>query len=130
MTALSAPPEAEPCELRRLGRDMLEVYARARGGGALRPGTIALPGGDAIQMDGVSEDESLIVEIVPHADASTEGVPARIAQALLGLSLVHRARPDAELVLLVANDGVRRAAAGWVAALDPHHHVRLATPTG
>ena len=126
MTTLSAPFEADAAELRRLHRDMLATYAAAAGCGALQPRTIRLAGGDAIQVDGATPDESLIVEIVPHADPAAEGLRARIAQALLGLSLVRRARPQSRLVLLVANDAVRRAAAAWVPALEGRHPVTLA----
>ncbi|QQS01765.1 MAG: hypothetical protein IPK37_04970 [Austwickia sp.] len=128
MTTLSAPVEADAAELRRLRRDMLTTYASSRGCGELRPRTIRLPSGDGLQVDGANDDETLILEIVTHADAESEGLRARIGQALLGLSLARRARPNAQLVLLVANETVRRAATGWVPALDGDHPVILATP--
>lgn len=130
MTTLSAPIEADAAELRQMRRDLLAGYASACGHGVLEPRTIRLPGGDVLQVDGANADESLIVEIVPQVDPGTEGLRARIAQAVLGLSLVRRARPDADLVLLLANDDVRRAAAGMVPSLGGSHRVTLATPEG
>lgn len=128
MTTLSTPVEADAAELRRVRRDMLASYAATHGFGALRPRTIRLPGGDGLQVDGANDDETLILEIVTHVDPAEEGLRARIGQALLALSLVRRARPQARLVLLVANDAVRRAAAAWVPALEGSHPVLLATP--
>lgn len=125
---VSAPVEADAAELRRNRRDLLARFAHSRGCGDLSPRAIRLPSGDAIQVDGATDDESLIVEIVPHTDPTAEGLRARIAQALLGLCLVRRARPEATLVLLVANEAVRSAAAAWVPALDGRHPVALATP--
>ena len=130
MTTLSAPIEADAAQLRRVRPDMLSAYAGPIDCADLHPATLRLPGGDAIQVDGASADESLIVEVVTHEDATAEGLRARLAQALLGLSLVRRARPGATLVLLVANDDVRRAATRWVPALTGGHPVRLATPQG
>ena len=128
MTTVSAPVEADAAQSRLARRALLDAYAGAHHCGALRPHAIRLTGGAVFLVDGATEDESLIMEVVEQTDPTAEGLRARIGQALLGLSLVRRDRPDSAIVLLVANDDVRRAAQAWVPALATGHPVQLATP--
>lgn len=120
--------EPDPVALRRTRREMLAAYAARHGYGDLAPRTIRLAGLDAVQVDGANADESVIVEVDTHPDAGAEGLRARIGQALLTLSLVRRERPQSTLVLLVANEEVRRAVARWVPGLGAGHPIRLDVP--
>lgn len=130
MTTAENATDAHPAAMRLRRTQMLAAYAASLGVESLRPCTIRLAGRDVVQVDGATPDESLIVEVDAHADPAAEGLRARIGQALLTLSLVRRERPEATFVLLVHNDGVRRAVASWVPALAGSAPLRVSTPQG
>ncbi len=95
---------------------MLAAYAREASCPPLAPCAIRLPGGDNVQVDGATSDESVIVEIEEHEDPHHEGLRARSWQALMTLSLARSARPHARAVLLVASESVRDAVLAWLPA--------------
>ena len=92
--------QAEP-----LIREKVADYVRK----PLAAATLKLDNGAPVQVDGVSADESVLVEIFAHQGVLKGGQRHKVATDALKLSTLGRSRPDASLILAFADS----AAAGF-----------------
>ena len=96
---------------------ILEQVARIVGA-ELRPRRLYLTSGAYVEVDGVAEDESVLVEVFAHQGALRGGQRHKIATDVLKLITVGRDRtPSPRLVLAFADSAVANWAAGksWLA---------------
>ena len=87
---------------------------------ALEPKRLALGSGAAVDVDGVSGDESVLVEVFAHHGQLKGGQPHKIAgDALKLITLAHERRPRPRLVLAFADEKLAEWSAGksWLASM-------------
>ena len=94
-----------------------EGVARHLGGPALASRVLRLDGGSRVDVDGVSEDESVLVEIFAHQGRLRGGQYGKVARDALKLITLARTRPGSKLVLAFADEDAARCATGksWLA---------------
>ncbi len=85
-----------------------EGVSRHLGGPALAPRVLWLDGGSRVDVDGVSEDESVLVEIFAHQGRLRGGQFGKVARDTLKLITLARTRPGCELVLAFADEDAAR----------------------
>src|SRR4051794_10835270 len=86
--------------------------------GPLAPTVLSLEGGAVVNVDGVSEDESVIVEVFAHQGPMKGSQPKKIAQDALKLITLGRSRPNARLIIAFADAAAARSVTvgkGWLA---------------
>ncbi|MFN2502773.1 MAG: hypothetical protein ABR540_00785 [Acidimicrobiales bacterium] len=76
----------------------------------LAPGTLQLPGGARVDIDGVAADLSVIVEVFSHQGRLRGGQFHKVARDALKLITIARSHPDARLAIAFGD----RAAADCV----------------
>lgn len=83
----------------------------------LAPGRVTLETGSSVPVGGVSGDESVLVEIFTERGPLKGGQRRKLSHAALKLITLGRHRPDARLIIAVADPDVARAAHedGWLA---------------
>jgi len=85
-------------------------------GVALAPRRLRLPGGAAVDVDGVADDPPTLVEVYAHQGPLRGAQPKKLSQDALKLITVRETlMPGARLLLALSDDvaaaGVRR---GWI----------------
>jgi hypothetical protein len=91
----SAQREAEPLILATLG---------AKLGVDLAPRRLSLPGGAQCDVDGVSADEMVLVEVFAHQGPLKGGQRGKIARDALKLITLGQHRAGARLILALADE--------------------------
>jgi hypothetical protein len=78
---------------------------------------LRLDGGSRVDVDGVSEDESVLVEIFAHQGRHRGGQYGKVARDALKLITLARTRPGSTLVLAFADEDAARCVTGksWLA---------------
>lgn len=86
-------------------------------GKSLSPATVQLESGALVQVDGASDDESVLVEILAPQGPLRGGQRHKVAQDALKLITLGRSRPGAQLILAFADaDAAAYASKGtWLA---------------
>jgi len=82
---------------------ILELLQTTFGPG-LKPDTIALDGTASVQVDAVSPNRTVFIEIFAHQGQLKGGQKRKIALDALKLITIGREHPDAELVIALADD--------------------------
>jgi hypothetical protein len=104
----AAQREAEPLILAKLGEE-LDVK--------LAPKRLTLPGGAKCDVDGVSEDENVLVEVFAHQGPLKGGQRGKIARDALKLITLGQHRPGARLIIALADEASAKPlkAKSWLA---------------
>jgi len=78
---------------------------------------LRLGGGSRVDVDGVSEDESVLVEIFAHQGRLRGGQYGKVARDALKLITLARTRPGSKLVLAFTDEDAARCVTGksWLA---------------
>jgi hypothetical protein len=86
-------------------------------GVTLTPRRLALPGGATADVDGVTSDESVLVEVFAHRGALKGGQRGKIARDALKLITLGQHRPGARLILALADEAAAKPlrAKSWLA---------------
>ncbi len=100
--------EAEDSIRRAVASD-LEVRLEAR--------QLSLPGGAKVEIDGVSDDESVLVEIYAHQGRLKGGQIHKVASDALRLVTLARDRPGTKLIIAFADHQAAMCVTGksWLA---------------
>jgi hypothetical protein len=82
----------------------------------LAPRSLTLPEGARVEVDGVAEDESVLVEIFAHQGRLKGGQFHKVARDALKLATLKRTRPHARLVIAFgdAEAAACVTAGGWL----------------
>lgn len=83
---------------------MIRAQVAACLGKELTPTTLKLERGAAVQVDGAEEEESAFVEIFAHQGALKGGQRHKVATDALKLITIGRSRPNADLVIVFADE--------------------------
>lgn len=83
----------------------------------VEPQTLTLPGGATAHVDGVADDESVLVEVFARQGALKGGQRGKIARDALKLITLGRHRPGARLILALADEAAAKPlrAKSWLA---------------
>ncbi len=86
-------------------------------GKSLASATVTFDTGAAVQVDGVADDESVLVEIFAHQGKLKGGQQRKVALDALKLITLGRSRPGTQLILAFADDEAAAYARGngWLA---------------
>jgi hypothetical protein len=85
-------------------------------GTRLEPKQLALPGGSKINVDGVSVDETVLVEAFAHQGSLKGGQKQKIAvDAFKLVTLAAGREPKPRLILALADDAAKAGVGGWLA---------------
>ncbi len=85
-------------------------------GVTLDQGAKVIVGGSHVQPDGVSEDQSVYVEVFAHIGKLHGGQRHKVSTDALKLIAIREAYPDARLILAFADDEAAASVSGWKAA--------------
>lgn len=88
----------------RAAEEAIRSRVAARLGKELRPITLKLGGGAAVQVDGAAVDESAFVEIFARQGPLKGGQRHKVATDALKLITIGRSRPDAVLIIAFADE--------------------------
>jgi hypothetical protein len=85
--------------------------------GVVAPRSLVLPNGARVDVDGVSDDESVLVEVFAHQGVLRGGQYHKVARDALKLITLARTRPAARLVLAFGDEVAARCVMGksWLA---------------
>lgn len=106
------PPESHPSGSReqRDAEPLVLAAVAVAMGTVLAPRRLRLPGGSAVDVDGVGDDPPVLVEVYAHQGALRGSQPKKLATDALKLLTVRETlAPGARLVLALTDE---RAAAG------------------
>jgi hypothetical protein len=67
---------------------------------ALRPGTVSLPAGGRVEVDGKDADSTVFVEALAHQGPPKAGQVRKVAMDAFKLAFLARAHPNARSILL------------------------------
>jgi hypothetical protein len=81
-----------------------------------------------MEVDGATEDESVLVEVFAHVGKLRGGQKHKVSTDALKLIALSEARPHARLILAFADEAAASSVAGWKAAVLEHHGVELLAP--
>jgi hypothetical protein len=100
----------------RAAEPLILAAVAAQLGVSLTPKRLTLPGGATADVDGVSDDESVLVEVFAHQGALKGGQRGKIARDTLKLITLGRHRPGARLILALADARAARplTAKSWL----------------
>ena len=89
----------------------------AKLGVKLTPRTLTLPGGAHCDVDGVSDSETVLVELFAHQGALKGGQRGKIARDALKLITLGRQHPKARLIIALADEAAAKPlnATSWLA---------------
>lgn len=87
-------------------------------GQPLAPGTLALPGGSQVEVDGVAEDGSILVEVFARQGSMKGGQRRKVAQDALKLVTVAKDRPVRPRLILAFGDEKAAARCLWASWLS------------
>ena len=101
----------------RAAEEVIRDEVSRRLGVALVPKQLQLPGGARVDVDGVSPDEKVVVEIFAHQGGLRGGQFHKVARDALKLITLVRARPGTRTILGLASDAAAKAVSGrsWLA---------------
>jgi hypothetical protein len=104
----SAQSGAEPLILEKLSETL---------GVGLKKRELTLPGGARVVVDGVSDDESVFVEVFAHQGPMKGGQPNKVARDALKLLTLARDRHEARLIIAFGDEQAARSVtqASWLA---------------
>jgi hypothetical protein len=95
----------------------IRKLVEARLGRQLPSAMVRLDGGAPVQVDGVADDESVLVEIFAHQGRLKPGQRRKVASDVLKLLTLGRGRPHTKLYLAFADDeaAAHTQGSGWLA---------------
>lgn len=78
-----------------------------------------------MEVDGATEDESVLVEVFAHVGKLKGGQKHKVSTDALKLIALSESRPEAKLILAFADQAAASSVAGWKAAVLKHHGIEL-----
>jgi hypothetical protein len=104
-------------DTQRRAEPLILAQLAAEHGIALAPRSLSLPGGARVDIDGVSADETMFVEVFAHQGRLKGGQFHKVAQDALKLITLARSRPKARLVLAFGDEDAAKSVRGrsWLA---------------
>jgi hypothetical protein len=97
----------------------------------LEPRSLQLPGGSRVDVDGVSADESVFIEIFARQGKLKGGQRRKVAQDALKLITLARSRPNARCIIAFGDTEAEQCVAGdsWRRRLFEHGASKLSLST-
>lgn len=87
---------------------------------------VKLEFGDAwMELDGATEDESVLVEVFAHVGKLKGGQRHKVSTDALKLIALSESRPQSRLILAFADQAAASSIVGWKAAVLKHHGIEL-----
>jgi hypothetical protein len=93
---------------------VIDVLRERPGLATLRPKTVELATGIAINVDAVTDADDCFVEVLAHHGKLVGGQKRKVAMDILKLVAVHERYPDAQLLVALTGHQAARSVAGWV----------------
>jgi hypothetical protein len=78
-----------------------------------------------MEVDGATEDESILVEVFAHIGKLEGGQRHKVSTDALKLVALGESRPHARRILAFADQAAASSVAGWKAAVLEHHGIEL-----
>ena len=115
-SAVIARKRSDSEEQRRAEPIILALLARELGV-ELAPKALDLPGGARVEVDGVSRDEAVLVEVFAHQGRLRGGQFHKVARDALKLITLARERSGARMIIAFADNGAADCVRGksWLA---------------
>jgi hypothetical protein len=115
--ALASEIHPSDSHAQRRAEPLILAELAAERGIVLAPRSLSLPEGARVDIDGVSADETVFVEVFAHQGRLKGGQCHKVAQDALKLITLARGKPNARLVLAFGDEDAAKSVCGrsWLA---------------